>query len=631
MKNPAAQTWVKLLCGFLTIIMAVGGVLSVLMIAILGNYNAYSGNSAENFADSFMENSIYADMQDIAMGYYRNTVYGDEGYTREKYYEEKYSDKNSNLVFTIYDEQGNVLLKNYDRIAPPVRGEVSDEFSFSITDENGEDSFYKVRIAAGVKTVMNAEDGYKAAYDFAVKAYMFKSDFIIAAVLCLVFAAAGYVFLIFQAGKNPDGTVSLRGIDKIPWDIYAAVLFLAGALSTLPLEMVRLDLSHAVLSAVLIGAYAAIIAFLLLVFLMSMATRLRVRGAIKNFAVYRLARWLWRLAVRFAKFLWQPIKSLPLIWKSGLFCIGLLILELISVSSGWVWFITNGCLVFLILAACAEHAALRAGAKAIANGEPDSRVDTEKLHGDLKAHGEDLNRIRDGIDLAVERQMKSERLKTELITNVSHDIKTPLTSIVNYVDLLKKEDLQPEKAKEYVEVLDRQTARLKKLTEDVIEASKASTGNITVNLEKTDMSVLLSQAAGEYEDKLKENNLELMLNVGEEPLYIEADGKLLWRVFDNLMGNIIKYAMPGTRVYVDAYAIGGYARASFRNISGAPLNISADELMERFVRGDDSRNTQGSGLGLSIAESLVSLQHGSFEISIDGDLFKAIVNFKISE
>ena len=195
------------------------------------------------------------------------------------------------------------------------------------------------------------------------------------------------------------------------------------------------------------------------------------------------------------------------------------------------------------------------------------------------------------------------------------------------MDLLKSEDVQPEKAKEYIDVLDRQSQRLRKLTEDVIEASKASTGNIPVELEKEDMNVLLSQTAGEYEDKLREAGLEPVMSLQDGALSIMADGRLLWRVFDNIMSNAVKYALRGTRVYISSEIENGRAVAVFRNISASPLNISADELMERFVRGDASRNTQGSGLGLSIAESLVKLQGGEFSIEIDGDLFKAKVSF----
>jgi signal transduction histidine kinase len=218
-------------------------------------------------------------------------------------------------------------------------------------------------------------------------------------------------------------------------------------------------------------------------------------------------------------------------------------------------------------------------------------------------------------------------MKTELITNVSHDIKTPLTSIVNYVDLLKKQEMPTDEAREYLEVLDRQSAKLKKLTEDLVEAAKATTGTTTVNFQRTDVNVLLTQSAGEYQEKLQSKALQLMLTPAPGNPAISADGRLLWRVFENLLSNIYKYALPGTRVYLTCTEETDKVSITFRNISETPLNITADELMERFVRGDTSRHTEGSGLGLSIAKSLTQLQYGTFDIAIDGDLFKAILTF----
>ena len=221
-------------------------------------------------------------------------------------------------------------------------------------------------------------------------------------------------------------------------------------------------------------------------------------------------------------------------------------------------------------------------------------------------------------------------MKAELITNVSHDIKTPLTSIVNYVDLLSKEELQNERAEEYVAVLTRQAQRLKKLTDDLVEASKASTGNIAVHREPVDLNVLLSQAAGEFSDRLAKNKLEPVLTTAPEQPKAMADGQLLWRVFSNLLTNIVKYAMQGTRVYLTTAAQDGYAQITFRNISSAPLCMSGEELGERFVRGDRSRTDgEGSGLGLSIARSLVELQGGQFAVTTDGDLFKAVITFPV--
>ena len=243
------------------------------------------------------------------------------------------------------------------------------------------------------------------------------------------------------------------------------------------------------------------------------------------------------------------------------------------------------------------------------------------------AHAEDLNNIAEGISRAVDERMKSERFKTELITNVSHDIKTPLTSIINYVDLLEKEEPENEKMREYLEVLSRQSGKLKKLIEDLIEASKASTGNLSVSLESCELGILMEQMAGEYAEKFEAKGLETVLTKPEKPVRILADGRHMWRIFDNLMNNIVKYAKPGTRVYLSLESSGGKAKLTFRNISEAQLNISGEELMERFVRGESSRSSEGSGLGLSIAKSLAQLQKGEMNITVDGDLFKVELIF----
>lgn len=270
---------------------------------------------------------------------------------------------------------------------------------------------------------------------------------------------------------------------------------------------------------------------------------------------------------------------------------------------------------------------LQDGAKRLAEGNFNEKVNTRKMFWEFKKHGEYLNKVNDGMTIALQEQLKSERFRTELITNVSHDIKTPLTSIINYVDLLQKENITEAEHDEYLEVLDRQSARLKKLIEDLMEASKASTGNLAVNLEKCNLDILLTQTTGEFEEKFWANNLELIIKKQEQPIYIQADSRHLWRIFDNLMNNICKYAQPGTRVYINEELTADQIKIIFLNTSKYALNISGEELMERFVCGDSSRNTEGSGLGLSIARSLAELMNGTLQIIIEGDLFKVILTF----
>lgn len=267
------------------------------------------------------------------------------------------------------------------------------------------------------------------------------------------------------------------------------------------------------------------------------------------------------------------------------------------------------------------------------NGNIDKKLKQEEFEGELKQVAIELNDISGGLSNAIEEGLKSERMKTDLITNVSHDIKTPLTSIINYVDLLKKEDIQNETAREYLQILDNKSQRLKKLTEDLVEASKVSSGNIKLNMEKLNLGELLKQIRGEFEDKFKQKELEIIETFPKEEVYINADSKYMYRVMENLYTNIAKYALENSRVYVDLI-INGQTESKkayiiLKNISQDQLNISAEELMQRFVRGDSSRTTTGSGLGLSIAKSLVELQNGKFEMQLDGDLFKIIVEFNM--
>ncbi len=275
------------------------------------------------------------------------------------------------------------------------------------------------------------------------------------------------------------------------------------------------------------------------------------------------------------------------------------------------------------------------GTQTIGGGKFDHKIDASRMHGENRELAEAVNSIGDGIAEAVATSMKDERLKADLITNVSHDIKTPLTSIINFVNLLKREDIEDERIRGYIQVLDAKSQRLKQLTDDLVEASKISSGNISLQMERINFKELINQTMGEFAEKMEEKCLRMISSMPEEPVYIEADSRRIWRVAENLFGNVYKYALEGTRVYLDLTvreeAGGRFAVFSMKNISAQPLNISADELTERFIRGDVSRSTEGSGLGLSIAQNLTTLQNGQFQIYLDGDLFKVILRFPCLE
>lgn len=268
------------------------------------------------------------------------------------------------------------------------------------------------------------------------------------------------------------------------------------------------------------------------------------------------------------------------------------------------------------------------GVNRIREGDVQYELESESMHGENKMLAESVNKIGEGIRKAVETSMKDERMKADLITNVSHDIKTPLTSIINYVALLKRENITNQPAKGYIEVLDSKSQRLKQLTDDLVEASKISSGNIVLEMDRIDLAELIKQSLGEFDEKLEARGLQAYYSSCEGPAYIYADSRRMWRVVENLFNNICKYAMPNTRIYIDLIRESGYVEVSLKNMSETPLNISPDELTERFIRGDSSRTTEGSGLGLSIAKNLTELQKGEFKIVLDGDLFKAVLRFE---
>ena len=449
-------------------------------------------------------------------------------------------------------------------------------------------------------------------------------------VLCLALV----IFLLCAAGhKEGVEGIHLNWVDRIPLDLYLALALAIGScVLMLGIDATGVDFVPA---AILLAILLALAVLLVMSVLMTLSTRFKSGAFWKNTLVYRCLCLLSRMGKGLKDGLSYCAKHLHLYWQAGLIFAGVTLLEFLVVAAFGsesicvIWFLTKLVETPILVLILISLQKLKAGGEALAEGNLNASVDLRHMYGVLKHHGENLNSIAQGMQKAVQQQLKSERFRTDLITNVSHDIKTPLTSIVNYVDLLKKEDVQPEKAKEYIAVLDRQSARLKKLTEDLVEASKASSGTLPVHLEAVDVNVLLSQVSGEYQSRFELCKLEPIVKLSSENPQILADGKLLWRVFDNLLSNICKYAMPGTRVYFTSEVQDGRVSISFKNISNYPLDITADELLERFVRGDSSRSTEGSGLGLSIAQSLTGLQKGTFDLVVDGDLFKANLSFPL--
>lgn len=471
-------------------------------------------------------------------------------------------------------------------------------------------------------------------------------SYIIAVLSFLAFAVL-FVMLMCVAGHRPDREDTAAGaLNFLPYDIltliFAGIIFAA--------VMITLEYGNQFGGAVVIPVLCCIVEAAIWAFLglcMEAAARIKRKRLFKSTFLYRI----FKLFLKGIKLLLKGLgkmfegigavlSAVPMVWRTFAVWLGVLALDLIMVILFFDGLETFATVAFIVIKAVelvtllyitSGLRRLEKAGREIASGNLEHKANLSGMSGDIKRYGETLNSISDTMADAVDEKLRSERMKTELITNVSHDIKTPLTSIINYTGLISKEQCDNPRIAEYSEVLNRQSERLKRLIEDLVEASKAATGNLEVDLVPCDASAFIEQAGGEYEDKLSGSNLQLVVKQPQEEMYIMADGRRMWRIFDNLMNNICKYALEGTRVFMSLEHIGNNAVFAFKNTSRAPLDLSEDELMERFTRGDSSRNTEGTGLGLSIAKSMAELQGGSLHLDIDGDFFKAVLSFPTVE
>ena len=457
-------------------------------------------------------------------------------------------------------------------------------------------------------------------------------------ILGSVFWIISMVWLTVVAGRKPeDEKLHLNNFDKWYTEIAAGIVIGIWAFGTMGLAVLILNSGIGDMDAVIIclavcGIYT--MAWFLIGYL-SLVRRIKAGTLWKDSLLRRILKWIGKCNRKIVDFAKTFSRNTAGKVKVLLYGCGFLLLQFLLIAS-----IFGGVLIFLLLFMVIDGAIIvyairkadgqdliKDGLKKISNGQLQYKIKTDQLTGDQKEMAEYINNIGDGLDAAVENSLKKERMQTELITNVSHDLKTPLTSIINYVDLMKRENPTDPKIQEYLRVLDEKSQRLKVLTEDVVEASKASTGNIKLEMNDIDFIEMVQQVIGEFEEKFQEKNLTMMVHFTDEPSIIYADGQRMWRVLENVFGNVVKYAMEGTRVYAEISNRNKKVTFSLKNISAQPLNISADELTERFIRGDVARNTEGSGLGLSIAKSLTELQGGEFKLYLDGDLFKVMITF----
>ena len=618
MKQLYGKLWVKCTAIALLVVFAVLFAAAALGSAYLIRYGAFADGGEQ--VRQMAENNLL--QQTRGDGWAALHAWAEDDTVSRNLLRDRYDPLTSNIYFKLTDKDtGEILFSTGALNKDDYSGKASAYYQQDMTTSLNDGSEVTVVYQAYLKSPLAPRDSALYVMTWVERLISARYLLIVLAILLLAVCLFLFIFLLCAMGhkEGVDGIYQCW-LNKIPLDLFLALLVLLFfAWATFLSDIWYIDFWYYILLA--FGAAA-----LVLTLVLSVAGRAKAPGFFRNTVIYKLFLLIFRTLGR-----------IPMVWRTMLIWVCWCFVDLyFTFSNSYYydsllpafWVISRAVLTIVILYLASSLRLLQKEGQAIADGQTDYKgKPIPRWLPALKKHEENLQSIQLGIQKAVDEQTRAERMKTELITNVSHDIKTPLTSIVNYVDLLEKEDIQPEKAKEYVDVLNRQSARLKKLTEDLVEASKASSGSLPVHLAPTDVNVLLSQLAGDYMEKLEGAQLEPIFRPAPSQPVIQADGQLLSRVLGNLFSNICKYAMPGTRVYFESAADENTVSLTFKNISKYELNIPAEELMARFVRGDRSRHTEGSGLGLSIAQSLTELQGGTFRLEIDGDLFKAVVTF----
>jgi len=589
----------------------------------------------DNDAYSKTEKQLYNEFTDSMVEYDMNRAF-DEFVNS---YDSLVVENKGNLVYEITDTEGNVLKKsesadqieNWDYVAEydlkhsVSNGLIDESEALSVNDSLSADDYI---VSATIQTPFEVNDKYQIIAVLVSIAYSLKFAIYFLVLLFIIVDVFSFVALVNNIGRSDeDDELHVGLFHKVPFDLLVILFAIL-----IPISIEGLNMSYSIPAALFyVVVVFTILVALFLGLISTFVIRVKTHTLIENTITYKVIILIKDVTV----FIWKSVVSLfnaiPIVWKTIL-AVGIIITLNVIFHYSWEYEIAKSVLLVpLAIYIAMNMKKLSFAAEKMANGDLSSQVETKGLIGDFKQHGQNLNQVNEGMVIAVEEKLKSERMKTELITNVSHDIKTPLTSIINYATFIGNEKTDNERIKEYAEVLVRQSNKLKRLIEDLVEASKASTGNLEVFLAPCDANVFLMQAAGEYQEKLEQNHLTLVTKQTEDELRIMADGRRMWRIFDNLMNNICKYAQENTRVYLSIEELDHQAVITFKNTSRDQLDMSEEELMERFTRGDHSRNTEGNGLGLNIARSLAELQSGSLTLEIDGDLFKAILKFPIIE
>lgn len=665
---------------FLVCLVSIAGLVASLLAEILileSHYSVYTSTEQQIFADK-TENEIYLDGMQII--HCLKTPDVSKVQTLPEF-------RDSNLIYEVRNEKDKVIASS--DVTDSIEGNLVRTYTFnvvltdgkitgvdtigSMTVEDGELVYESEevqepeelqeseRVSANKKktNIKNVEytvslalkkglpvnDYYRFTKDKIHLVYIVRYWIPVVGILSLILGLVSYILLLLGAGHT-EGQEELVPdlVYGVPWDLMAAIWALV-ALGDFAL-LINFTLTDYMVAGIMLLVTALIIMPCFLWLSICLASRLKQHTLWQTSLLRKLCLWakvILKLILypirKYFRLLLQLILNLPLLWRTVLCLAVLSILEFFGiVLNGWnpgsmllLWFLEKLLLIPLILYVVLNLRHLEKGAQALAEGNLSYHIESDMLLPGIRQSAGNLNQIGVGMAKAVEERLKSERMKTELITNVSHDIKTPLTSVINYANLIGEEAENSERVKEYAEVLVRQSDRLKRLLEDLVEASKAATGNLEVDMIPCSAAVFLDQIAGEYEEKVEKAGLSLIRKMPEKDLTIMADGRRMWRLFSNLMNNICKYSLPGSRVYLTLEEQKGKAVFSFKNTSKEPLNLSEEELFERFTRGDSSRHTDGSGLGLSIAKSMADLQGGSLRLMTDGDLFKAVAEFPLKD
>lgn len=610
----------------------------------VGEYTEYQDSSYERYG--LVEYYGYDVQEGVIINGKRGTIY----YNRNTNNNFKYLMIDSQKAVAVTNLEHTMRTDSIEEIKEVIgqnsiywnfqQGKVDTNIAHLSIEEIRYKTQYKNMSNANIKEVYTSlednlpyKDDYaltKLTYDLSMKANTLAPILI---PLCIaVLLALGLIILngIGKKGKGPG--IHLNGFDKMPLELAFIIGFLIAGIGISCFAAIVSELRAVIFSGVVIGCLIIYLASMLL--LETVVKRMKTHTLWKTTILYMIGHGI-KTVFDNRKF------ATKLVLAYGGFCLvgGISITAMLYAQYNYgdratifFWFLVImglGIRTFVYLfQKMRQFENIQKALQAIYEGNTNIDLDSDELTGTLKQMAVYIEDIAGGLSNAIQASLKNERQKTELITNVSHDIKTPLTSIINYVDLLKKEEMPNEKAKEYLEILDSKSQRLKRLTEDLVEASKASSGNIKLKMEKINVNELIKQVSGEFEDRFKERNLEEIMTLPEENLFIQADGRYLYRVLENLYSNSSKYAMEGSRIYLDVVPKQTSVVIQMKNVSKEKLNITTDELMQRFVRGDSSRNTEGSGLGLSIASSLTELQGGKFHIYLDGDLFKVTLGFE---